>query len=179
MTHVVRLLVLISLFGTASRGPAQGSQQTKTIGSDRLVSVSALPEMTGEMCAPVAAGREEILLAAMQWRQDARDAALAARPVAAQNRGTAQGRRTTQDRSQLKPIRWIRDPYAVYARAVLRLEPMDPIDQDPSYAERGSILHEAVDLHEREPARIPQGDLAYAWIRMFTPIILCRPTTTR
>ena len=125
MTHVVRLLVLISLFGTASRGPAQGSQQTKTIGSDRLVSVSALPEMTGEMCAPVAAGREEILLAAMQWRQDARDAALAARPVAAQNRGTAQGRRTTQDRSQLKPIRWIRDPYAAFSSVAV-----DPINNE-------------------------------------------------
>src|SRR4030095_13290308 len=57
----------------------------------------------------VPATREEMLLAAMQQRQDARDAAKAARGAATQNRAT------TQDRSQLKPVRWIRDPYAAYS----------------------------------------------------------------
>ena len=81
--------------------------------------------MTGEMCAPVAPSREEMLLAAMEWRQDARDAALAARPAPAQNRGTAQSRITTQDRSQLKPIRWIRDPYAAFSSVAV-----DPINNE-------------------------------------------------
>ena len=37
---------------------------------------------------------------------------------------------------------WIRDPYAVYAREILKLEPLDPIDADPSAADRGTAIHE-------------------------------------
>ncbi len=36
---------------------------------------------------------------------------------------------------------WIRNPYAVYARHILGLRPLDPIDQAPDAAERGSLLH--------------------------------------
>ena len=36
---------------------------------------------------------------------------------------------------------WIRDAYAVYARRILRLEPLDPIDADPGAAERGILIH--------------------------------------
>jgi ATP-dependent helicase/nuclease subunit B len=37
----------------------------------------------------------------------------------------------------------IRDPYSIYARHVLRLDPLDEIDADAGAAERGTILHEA------------------------------------
>jgi ATP-dependent helicase/nuclease subunit B len=40
---------------------------------------------------------------------------------------------------------WIRDPYAIYARHILRLRPFDPIDQDPGAAERGVFVHAALD----------------------------------
>ncbi len=40
---------------------------------------------------------------------------------------------------------WRRDPYALYARHVLGLKPLDPLDQDPSAAERGNLAHEALD----------------------------------
>ena len=39
---------------------------------------------------------------------------------------------------------WMRDPYAVYARHVLRLKALEPIDADPGAAERGSFIHEAL-----------------------------------
>jgi ATP-dependent helicase/nuclease subunit B len=39
----------------------------------------------------------------------------------------------------------IRDPYAIYARRILRLEPLDPLDANPGAAERGSFIHEALD----------------------------------
>jgi ATP-dependent helicase/nuclease subunit B len=39
---------------------------------------------------------------------------------------------------------WRRDPYAVYARHILRLKPLDPLDADPSAAELGSALHDAL-----------------------------------
>ena len=41
---------------------------------------------------------------------------------------------------------WMRNPYAIYARHVLALKPLDPVDADPGAAERGTILHKA--LHE-------------------------------
>ncbi|HYV87002.1 MAG TPA: double-strand break repair protein AddB, partial [Candidatus Polarisedimenticolia bacterium] len=40
---------------------------------------------------------------------------------------------------------WIRDPYAIYARRVLNLEPLEPLDADPTAAERGSFIHDALE----------------------------------
>jgi ATP-dependent helicase/nuclease subunit B len=40
---------------------------------------------------------------------------------------------------------WMRDPYAIYARAILRLEALEPIDADPGAAERGNFIHAALD----------------------------------
>lgn len=51
---------------------------------------------------------------------------------------------------------WMRDPYAIYARHILRLKPLDPIDADPGAAERGSIIHDALD---RFVAACPGGPL--------------------
>ena len=51
---------------------------------------------------------------------------------------------------------WIADPYSVYARDILRLRPLDPIDADPSAAERGSIIHRILDAFVRKhPAALP------------------------
>ena len=38
----------------------------------------------------------------------------------------------------------VRDPYAIFARHILRLSPLDPIAAAPSMAERGTILHAIV-----------------------------------
>ncbi|MFO1190181.1 MAG: double-strand break repair protein AddB [Alphaproteobacteria bacterium] len=39
----------------------------------------------------------------------------------------------------------IRNPYAIYARHVLKLRALDPIDADPDAAEHGSMIHKALD----------------------------------
>ena len=39
----------------------------------------------------------------------------------------------------------IRDPYAIYARHILALRPLDPIDSDPGAADRGTIIHGVLD----------------------------------
>ncbi len=44
---------------------------------------------------------------------------------------------------------WMRDPYAIYARHILRLKPLEPIDADPGAAERGTFVHEALDRFVR------------------------------
>jgi len=38
--------------------------------------------------------------------------------------------------------RWMRDPYALYARKILRLFPLDPIDAELGAAERGTLIHQ-------------------------------------
>ena len=38
----------------------------------------------------------------------------------------------------------VRDPYAIYAKHVLKLEPLDPLGMAPDYALRGSLIHEAL-----------------------------------
>ena len=41
--------------------------------------------------------------------------------------------------------RWLRDPYALYARQILKLKPLDAIDEAPAAAERGTMIHDALD----------------------------------
>ena len=36
---------------------------------------------------------------------------------------------------------WIRDPYAIYAKKILNLRPIDPLDASASYMERGILIH--------------------------------------
>lgn len=45
-----------------------------------------------------------------------------------------------------------RDPYAIYARHILRLDPVAPFNLDPGPAERGSLYHRIVDRFVREEA---------------------------
>ncbi len=52
---------------------------------------------------------------------------------------------------------WRRDPYAIYARHILRLRALEPIDADPGLAERGVIIHDALAKFLRAyPGRLPK-----------------------
>ncbi len=51
---------------------------------------------------------------------------------------------------------WRRDPYALYAREVLKLRPLDPIDADPGGAEKGTLIHEVLERFlEAYPEELP------------------------
>jgi ATP-dependent helicase/nuclease subunit B len=39
---------------------------------------------------------------------------------------------------------WLRDPYTIYAKYILRLAPLDAVDLPPGAAERGTIIHAAI-----------------------------------
>lgn len=39
---------------------------------------------------------------------------------------------------------WLRDPYTIYAKHILKLAPLDPVDMPLSAADRGSAIHAAV-----------------------------------
>lgn len=55
--------------------------------------------------------------------------------------------------------KWMRDPYSIYARHILKLEPLAPLDQDVSVADYGTLIHavlqQFVALH---PAGALPGD---------------------
>jgi ATP-dependent helicase/nuclease subunit B len=52
----------------------------------------------------------------------------------------------------------MRDPYALYARKVLRLDALDPIDADPGAAERGSFVHAALEMYVKAHPGAPPPD---------------------
>jgi ATP-dependent helicase/nuclease subunit B len=39
---------------------------------------------------------------------------------------------------------WLRDPYTIYARHVLKLLPLDAVDTDPGARDRGTVIHGAI-----------------------------------
>jgi ATP-dependent helicase/nuclease subunit B len=58
---------------------------------------------------------------------------------------------------------WIRDPYAIYARHILRLKALDELDADPGRAELGITVHAAlaefVKRHPRDLPADPEAEL--------------------
>ncbi len=56
---------------------------------------------------------------------------------------------------------WIRDPYAIFARYILGLVPLDPIDTPPGARERGILIHDALRRFiERYPQTLPPDGFA-------------------
>jgi len=51
---------------------------------------------------------------------------------------------------------WLRDPYAIYAKRVLGLKPLDPLEGEIGPLERGSAVHKALEEFVREfPDHVP------------------------
>jgi ATP-dependent helicase/nuclease subunit B len=56
---------------------------------------------------------------------------------------------------------WLRDPYAIYAKHVLKLLPLDALDEEVGPLERGTVFHRALELFVgRYPGTIPADALA-------------------
>jgi ATP-dependent helicase/nuclease subunit B len=54
----------------------------------------------------------------------------------------------------------LRDPYSIYARHVLRLQPLDPVDTPPGARDRGTVIHEAIgDFTKRFKDAMPAAPL--------------------
>lgn len=63
-----------------------------------------------------------------------------------------------------------RDPYAIYARRVLRLDSVDPFNRDPGPAERGTLYHAIIDRFVREGHIAGTPDAAAAMGRIITEL---------
>lgn len=52
---------------------------------------------------------------------------------------------------------WRRDPYAIYARHILRLRPLDPLDAAVGPLEKGTIVHKALEIFVANfPGELPE-----------------------
>lgn len=120
-----------------------------------------------------AVGAAEALAPAVPWRDYARvlDA-----PAAVCSAAPPEPRPPLSARPRTLPVTdigtWLRNPYAIYARRILNLRRLDPIDADASAAEQGSAIHEALEKFlsqtlEKWPARpldllLEEGRKAFA-----------------
>jgi len=51
---------------------------------------------------------------------------------------------------------WLRDPYTIYAKHILKLAPLDPVDTPPGARDRGNLIHDAIgDFSKLHPDRLP------------------------
>jgi ATP-dependent helicase/nuclease subunit B len=64
---------------------------------------------------------------------------------------------------------WLRDPYTIYARHILRLRALDAVDTEPGAAERGSIIHAAIGAFTQNFANDLPSDPARALIALGEP----------
>jgi ATP-dependent helicase/nuclease subunit B len=64
---------------------------------------------------------------------------------------------------------WLRDPYTIYAKHILRLRPLDAVDTPPGAAERGTLIHEAVGEFTKHYAKELPADPAGEIIALGQP----------
>jgi len=61
---------------------------------------------------------------------------------------------------------WMRDPYSLYAGKILNLKTLDPLDADPGAAEKGTMIHAALDdFMTKYPDAVP-ADAEEALIKL-------------
>ena len=53
---------------------------------------------------------------------------------------------------------WLRDPYTIYARTILRLAPLDAVDTPPGARDRGTVIHGAIGDYTKLFAAKPPAD---------------------
>jgi ATP-dependent helicase/nuclease subunit B len=53
---------------------------------------------------------------------------------------------------------WLRDPYTIYAKYILRLAPLDAVDTPPGARDRGTVIHGAIGDYTKLFAAKPSAD---------------------
>ena len=69
---------------------------------------------------------------------------------------------------------WLRDPYTIYAKHILRLPPLDQVDEPPGAADRGTVIHAAIgeftQLYADRLPDDPLGELLRIGREHFAPL---------
>jgi ATP-dependent helicase/nuclease subunit B len=70
---------------------------------------------------------------------------------------------------------WLRDPYTIYAKYILKLAPLDPVDMPLSAADRGSAIHDALgEFTQTFSTKLPDdpaGALRHIGQKYFAPLM--------
>jgi ATP-dependent helicase/nuclease subunit B len=70
---------------------------------------------------------------------------------------------------------WLRDPYTIFAKRILKLAPLDPVDMPLSAADRGSAIHDTIGEFTQRFARELPGDVPTTLIEIgakyFAPLM--------
>ena len=61
---------------------------------------------------------------------------------------------------------WLRDPYTIYAKHILKLSALDPVDTPPGARDRGIVIHEAIGEFTEQYANALPADPAAALIAL-------------
>ena len=73
---------------------------------------------------------------------------------------------------------WVRDPYSIYAKRILNLRPLDPLDAEVGPLERGTALHRALELFVRRFPRELPADAAMHLVAIADEIFRDVPKAT-
>ena len=119
--RTTRFLVLIALLEIAAQIVLSRTRQTQIIGSERLVSVTPLPEIGGEVCLPETAPLS--LMASVQQGDSAR---VASRP----RTSSADSSRSAPTILQRPPVRTIRDSRPTYSAVAVDVKNNEIVLQD-------------------------------------------------
>jgi ATP-dependent helicase/nuclease subunit B len=69
---------------------------------------------------------------------------------------------------------WLRDPYTIYAKYILKLQPLDAVDTPPGARDRGTVIHGAIgdytELFAKAPPADPMEELLKLGERHFAPL---------
>jgi ATP-dependent helicase/nuclease subunit B len=69
---------------------------------------------------------------------------------------------------------WLRDPYTIYAKYILRLAPLDAVDTPPGARDRGTVIHGAIgkytELFANAPPADPMKELLKLGEQYFAPL---------
>jgi ATP-dependent helicase/nuclease subunit B len=69
---------------------------------------------------------------------------------------------------------WLRDPYTIYAKYILRLAPLDAVDTPPGARDRGTVIHGAIGdytkLFPHKPPTDPLKELVELGEQHFAPL---------
>ncbi|MGK9234662.1 double-strand break repair protein AddB [Inquilinus limosus] len=128
-------------FAQAAAGPevfltrAEKVEGTPTVPSRWLLRLQAV--LDGAGLAPAPPRRD---WRALVRRIDAPDAVRPVAPPAPRPPVAARPRRLSVTQISV----WMQDPYAIYARMVLNLSRLDPIEAEPGASERGTAIHAAL-----------------------------------
>jgi len=106
-----------------------------------------------------AAGQSEPLAPTQPWRAWAKalDASAAFKPMAKPEPCPPLAARP-RTLSVTEIGTWLCNPYAIYAKRILRLQKLDPLDADVSAADHGSAIHEALEIFIQKTKQVWPAD---------------------